>query len=72
MNRTEHLQWCKDRAIQYADAGDCSQAIASFVSDMRKHPETENYPALELMAMMMFGGHLKTPSEVRKFILGFN
>jgi hypothetical protein len=28
--------------------------------------------AKELMAMLMFGGHLNTTHEVRKFVLGFN
>jgi hypothetical protein len=40
MTRTKHLQWCKDRAIQYLDKGDVAQGMASFTSDMSKHPET--------------------------------
>ena len=71
--RSEHLQWCKDRALEILDeSGDVGQAYASFASDMRKHPETENHSAIELGVMMMFGGHLSTPDEMRKYIEGFN
>ena len=72
MNRSEHLQWCKDRAMEYVGSGDTSNAIASFTSDMSKHPETANHSALKLMGMMMFSGQLNTPHECEKFILGFN
>lgn len=72
MTRTEHLQWCKDRALEYLDRGDINEAYASMVSDMSKHPETEKHSALELGLMMMLGGHLNTEQEMRKFILGFN
>ncbi len=72
MTRAEHLKWCKDRALEYVDLGDTSQAYASMVSDMRKHTETENHSAIELGMMMLMGGHLSTQEEMRKFILGFN
>ena len=72
MDRTEHLQWCKDRALEYVRSGDLTNAIASFQSDMRKHAETASHSGLELMAMMRFGGDLSTTTEVEKFIEGFN
>lgn len=72
MDRNEHLQWCKDRALEYVRAGDLTNAIASFQSDMRKHGETANHSALDLMSMMLFGGHLSTAPEIEKFIQGFN
>lgn len=72
MTREEHLQWCKDRALEYVDANDTSQAFASFSSDMSKHPETANHSALKLGTMLLMGGHLNTPAEMRKWILGFN
>jgi hypothetical protein len=70
--RAEHLAWCKQRALEYCDAGDTSQAWASMVSDLRKHPETEKHAAIELGMMMLMGGHLSTTGEMRKFIEGFN
>lgn len=36
MTRTEHLQWCKDRALELLNNGN----IAAGTSDMIKHPET--------------------------------
>lgn len=72
MNRDEHLQWCKDRALEYVKIGDTRQALASMFSDLRKHEETKNHSAIELGTMLMFGGLLETPAEVEKFINGFN
>lgn len=72
MNRQEHLQWCKDRALAYVTDGDLSSAIASFASDMGKHDETRNHSALPLMSQMMFSGNLSTADQVTKFIEGFN
>jgi len=72
MTRAEHLQWAKDRALEYADAGDTSSAMASIGSDLRKHPELEGHAAMPLMMMMAMAGHLDTPAEMRKFIEGIN
>lgn len=72
MTREEHLQWCKDRANEYIDTGDTKQALASFLSDMSKHPETENHKALELMMEMIVAGALDDPTELRIFIEDVN
>jgi len=72
MNRQEHLEWCKKRALEYVDMGDISQAHASMVSDLKKHPETEHHPAIKMGAMTMFSSQLDTPEKMRKFINGFN
>lgn len=69
--RAEHLAWCKQRALVYADLGDVSQAMASLGSDLNKHPETRNHAAMELMMMLAVNGHLDAPGELRKFIEGF-
>lgn len=71
-SRTDHLAWCKKRALEYVDAGDLNQAYESMVSDMRKHPETENHAALDLGMMLLMGGHLRTAQQMRDFINGFN
>ena len=71
MDRAEHLQWCKDRAIEYLP-GDPQQAFASMTSDLRKHEETDN-PTLALLgASLLLGGQMETPEQVRKWIEGFN
>lgn len=72
MNRTEHLDWCKKRALEYVDAGDVTQAYTSMVSDLSKHPETEDHAAIQLGMMMLISGHLSTSEKMREFINGFN
>ena len=71
--RAEHLQWCKDRAIEILnERGDCGEAYASFMSDMSKHPETEKHSALMMGMMLLMGGHNQTPDAMERFINGFN
>lgn len=72
MNRSQHLQWCKDRAYEIIGQGDIPGAWASFASDMAKHEETESHMALPLGMLLLAGGHNKTPDEMRRFIEGFN
>ena len=72
MTRSEHLEWCKKRALKYINIGDVGQAWISMVSDLGKHPETAGHTALSLGTMMLMAGHLSAPDKMRKFILGFN
>jgi hypothetical protein len=72
MTREEHLGWCKQRALEYIDAGDIKNGIVSMASDLRKHPETNSRMAVELGIMMLASGQLRTVAEARKFIEGFN
>ena len=72
MTRDEHLQWCKDRALEYCNSGDTQQAYASMTSDLGKHEGTAGHSAIELGMMLLMGGKLGTPEEMRKFINGFN
>lgn len=68
--RTAHVEWAKERAMEYVETGDPAQAMASLFSDLRKHPETTSHAAIELGAMLMFSGNLSTTSEVRDWIEG--
>ncbi len=70
--RTQHLEWCKKRALEYVEANDCKQAFMSMASDMGKHPETAKHIAIGLGFQMLMGGHLDRPDQMRKFIEGFN
>ena len=72
MNRQEHLQWAKDRAIEYVENEDNQQAFASFVSDMTKHDELSNHLALGMGMALLLGGHLDTPQQMKNWINGFN
>ncbi len=72
MSRAEHLQWCKNRAIEYVKQNDLKMAFASFQSDMTKHPETESHMALKMGSMLLIGGLLSSPKEMTDWIEGVN
>ncbi len=72
MGRTEHVEWCKQRAIEYVDSGDLNEAMASMCSDLGKHPDTVGHAGIQLGIMMQAGGQLDSDHEMRKFINGFN
>ncbi|KKM07723.1 hypothetical protein LCGC14_1731050 [marine sediment metagenome] len=68
MNRQEHLKWCKQRALEYVDRNELTQAYTSFISDLGKHDETCDHPAIKMGVGLMMVGNLNTPDEMRKFI----
>lgn len=70
--REEHLAWCKERALEYCDAGDARNAYQSMASDLGQHDETREHSGIELGLMLMLIGDLSTPAEMRRFIEGFN
>jgi hypothetical protein len=49
----EHLDWCVERAMEYANEGDMLDAWASFGSDCLKHEGTRYIPYHELYGMEM-------------------
>ena len=71
MDRAEHLQWCKDRAMEYVNAGDYNNAVVSMLSDLSKHPETENSVRIATMLSLTV---MMDPSRdtVERFVRGFN
>jgi len=71
-SRTEHLAWCKQRALAIVDAGDLHQAFSSMVSDLGKHPDTIEHPGILLGAALLMSGRLSTATKMRSFIEGFN
>ncbi len=70
MTRREHIQWCKRRALAYLPDNP-SDAFASMVSDMQKHPETCDHPAINLGCQLFLEGKLDTTEKMRHFIEGF-
>jgi hypothetical protein len=72
MTRDEHLDWCKKRALEYAEVGDLNNALISMMSDLGKHDETENHARIHLTAILIMGGFLKTKQKVIDHINGFN
>lgn len=72
MTRTEHLDWCKKRALEYVDMNDLQNAFASIASDLNKFKETENHAGILLGLTLMMTGQLNNKNEMRDFIEGFN
>lgn len=72
MNRDEHLAWCKQRASQYLDLNDPKKAWMSFATDMAKHDELRNHPALKLGIQLLISGQIAQVSAMRKFIQDFS
>jgi hypothetical protein len=72
ISREDHLQWCKDRALEYVRAGEINLAIESMQSDLRKHPETniDKYLQRAIDIEILFRPQLK--DRVIKWIHGFN
>ena len=67
MTRREHLGWAKHRALAYLNKkGDWSEAIASMLSDLNKHPELETHAGKLIFFMC------KDVESTRKWIEGFN
>lgn len=70
--RKEHLDWCKQRALEYVEAGDCPNAVASMSSDLNKHSETEGHPGIALSMIFLMDANSLNERDVRKWIEGFN
>ncbi|MEQ8755851.1 MAG: hypothetical protein RID09_20385 [Coleofasciculus sp. G1-WW12-02] len=70
-SREEHVNWAKKRANKYIERGDLKNALRSFYSDMKKHPELKNHKYLSIGAQIILGGGLRTAEEVKEFINGF-
>lgn len=69
-SRDEHLEDCKRRALEYLDAGDVQNAIASMLSDLNKHEDTKNYNKFlgSLGLTIAASGDIQ---QARRFIEGF-
>ncbi len=70
--RSEHLAWCKKRALEYCERGETTNALTSMFSDLDKHPETAGHKGSEIGLMLMMMGGLKSVPDARRFIEGFN
>jgi hypothetical protein len=70
VTREEHLAWCKRRALEYVDADDLMNAVAS-MPDLKKHPDADN-PALN--GLVKIGMMYVTDADktaVQRWIEGF-
>jgi hypothetical protein len=67
----EHLAWCKARALEFVDENKLNEAWMSMTSDLGKHPDTKDHPAILLGNMLRDNGHLNTQYVMREFIEDF-
>jgi hypothetical protein len=72
ISREDHIQWCKDRALAYVELGDSNQAIASMISDLKKHPETTIAPAVERALLIPILFKQTDERKLIEWINGFN
>lgn len=76
MTREEHLQWCKDRAMEYVKRGALLEAVTSMGSDLTKHPETKSSADSPVMAGLFLLACQQAQSGDRdgvvRYIKGFN
>ena len=73
MTREEHLQWCKDRALEYLVEGNGRDAVASMLSDLSKHEawqDNKMMPTLSFMGMTY--ATVNDLTAIRRWIKGFN
>ena len=86
MTRDEHLEWAKQRALEYVDRArkahslaqvreELADAYASIGSDLSKHQELKNHRGIEfgmMLIMMPNSTYLSNPDDMERFIKGFN
>jgi len=71
MDRAEHLAWAKKRAHEELDRGSTEAAIASMISDLRKHESWSDEQFLNTMFMAAIFD-VPHPDRIRRWIDGFN
>lgn len=70
-----HLHWCRVRAEAYLARGEVSKAWDSFVSDVKKRPETAEDNVIQSLLLIgtvkLAAGAFWEPNEMRKFLETF-
>lgn len=66
--RAEHMAWCKERALYELQHSGRTDAIASMVSDLGKHPETQGLTQIAAMTGIAAGADNES---LRRWIDGF-
>lgn len=69
-SRKEHIEWVKQRSLEYVEKNDITSALSSFYSDMNKHPETQTHSGIRLATRLFGSGNLSTKEEMKNFIEG--
>ena len=66
--RKEHIEWCKERALEELERSGVDAAMSSLASDIGKHESTNNH----MMMMLVFGMMGMNEKQAKEFIEGFN
>ena len=69
--KQEHMNWAVQRALTEYDGGRQETAIASFVSDMNKHSDTE-WIAHHPMTLIVLQAGLGSRADFESAMRGFN
>lgn len=71
--RDQHLAWCKERAHEALASGDCDGAVASMLSDLRKHEAWRDDTMLGFLLLAVASDiSNRNVTAVRRWIDGFN
>ncbi len=71
MTRDEHLQWAKERALDYVRRGQFADAFCSLASDLDKHPDLANHPFMLVGAQLLLAGFLDSQTKMTEWIEGW-
>ena len=63
MNRAEHREWAKKRALEYCNRDELQRALDSLISDLSKHPETHGLKWPESSLIKWMEGELATQEQ---------
>jgi hypothetical protein len=66
------MAFCKKRALEYLNEGDLANAMTSMLSDLEKHPETQNHAGKHLFMLAVLYVQNKDREGMRRWIEGFN
>ncbi len=69
MNHGAHLEWCKQRALEYMARGEYQEAFTSMMSDLSKHKDWQSGQLIGAMTMLYAID--SSPENVRRLIEGF-
>lgn len=74
VTRAEHLQWSKERALEYLEKGDLANGLASFMSDLGKHDEMAPLCEIARRLLPLAMSHVAHGDyrQLRIWIEGFN
>ncbi len=72
IDKEEHMQQSKDRALQFLEKNDVAGAWNSMVADLERHPETKGHSGITLGMKLYLMGSIVSVEKMKKFIEGFN